>query len=120
LASKDINIDTSKDASETLTINGYKVAIKFSTLWTTGDYKFQQIRSTGYDHVLCFGISPFEAHCWFFERKFALENAKKQHKGGTRSEYWITINPNNPPEWATKYGGTLDIAYQIIQKQTRK
>ena len=119
LASKDLIIDTARDASETILINGHKIAIKFSTLWTTGDYKFQQIRSTGYEYVLCFGLSPFEAHCWFFERKYVISNAKKQHKGGNKSEYWITINPNNPPDWAVEFGGTLDQVYETLRKQTK-
>ena len=77
LASNDLHIDTSKDTSETILINGHKIATKFSTLWTNRFYKFQQIRSTGYDYVICLGMSPFEAHCWFFDRKYALETRDK-------------------------------------------
>lgn len=120
LASKDLKIDTSKDASETITINGYKVAVKFSTLWTNEIYKFQQIRSTGYDIVLCLGISPFDVHCWVFEKKYALEHATKQHKGGAKSEYWMTIDPKNPPDWAKDFGGALSQAYKILKKYTNK
>ncbi len=120
LASKDLQIDTSKDASETITINGRKIAIKFSTLWTNGIYKFQQIRNTGYEYVLCLGISPFDVHCWVFDKKYALEHATKQHKGGAKSEYWITIDPKKPPEWAMEQGGTLSKAYQLLRKKTQK
>jgi len=52
------------DSSEALIFNGVRYAIKFSTLWTSGIYKFQQIKSTGYDYLICLGVSPFEAHCW--------------------------------------------------------
>ncbi|MBN8654200.1 MAG: site-specific DNA-methyltransferase [Anaerolineae bacterium] len=120
LASKDLRIDTSKDSSETISINGHKIAIKFSTLWTNKTYKFQQIRSTGYEFVLCLGISPFEINCWIFERKYALEHAKKQHKGGAKSEYWITIDPKNPPEWAREHGGTLSQVYKLLKRLTQK
>lgn len=116
LASKGADIGRTKDATKTVAINGHKISLKFSTLWTNGIYKFQQIRSTGYEYVICFGISPFAAHCWVFEKSYAIKNATKQHKGGAKSEYWITINPNHPQEWAKKFGGNLDEAYQIIKK----
>ncbi len=120
LASKGVNIDATKDASESLVINGHKVAIKFSTLWTNGFYKFQQLRRTGYEYVLCLGISPFETHCWFFEKKYVLEHATKQHKGGRQSEYWITVDPRNPLEWTKSCGGSLSQAYDLLHKVIKK
>lgn len=120
LASKDLRIDTSKDSSETILINGHKIAIKFSTLWSTGTYKFQQIRNTGYEYVLCLGISPYDVHCWFFDKKYALEHATKQHKGGAKSEYWMTIDPKAPPDWAKEHGGTLGQAYKLLRKKINK
>ncbi len=118
LASKNLRINTLKDASETILINGHKLAIKFSTLWENGSYKFQQIRNSGYEFILCLGISPFDVHCWVFDKKYALEHSKKQHKGGSKSEYWMTIDPKNPPEWAQNYGGNLDQAYKVLRKKT--
>ena len=38
--------------------------IKFSTLWKSGVYKFQQIRDQEYDAMVLLGISPFSAACW--------------------------------------------------------
>jgi site-specific DNA-methyltransferase (adenine-specific) len=116
LASKGISIEKTKDATKTIVINKHKVSLNFSTLGTNKIYKFQQIRSTGYDYVICFGISPFAAHCWVFEKNYALANATKQHKGGAKSEYWITINPSQPQEWTKGFGGTLDDAYQVLKK----
>ncbi|MBI5952422.1 MAG: hypothetical protein HY865_12260 [Chloroflexi bacterium] len=116
LVSKGISIEKTKDATKTIVVNKHKVSLKFSTLWTNKIYKFQQIRSTGYDYVICFGISPFAAHCWVFEKNYALANATKQHKGGAKSEYWITINPSQPQEWTKGHGGSLDDAYQILRK----
>jgi site-specific DNA-methyltransferase (adenine-specific) len=116
LASKGEHIESAKDQSETLVIKGYRFAIKLSTLWAKGYYKFQQIRTEGYDYVLCFGVSPFEVHCWIFERQHALNNATQQHKGTKGSEYWITIKPNDPPKWARGSGGTLEEAYKVLKK----
>jgi site-specific DNA-methyltransferase (adenine-specific) len=112
-ASKGLSTDRSKDSGENLIINGAKIALKFSTLWSNGSYIFQQIRKDGYDHILCFGISPNDVHCWVFEREYAIKNAVSQHKGG--NEYWIKINPKTPQEWVRTCGGTLDEAYLILK-----
>ena len=111
--SKGLITEKPKESSESLIINGKKFSIKFSTLWTNGIYKFQQIRQDGYDYVLCFGISPREAHCWILEREFILEHVAPQHKGA--QEYWFVIKPQTPPDWLRGLGGSLDEALQIIQ-----
>ena len=116
LASQGLHIDTTADSTKTIVLNKHKVSLKFSTLWANGIYKFQQIRSSGYEFVLCFGISPFGAHCWVFEKEYILNNASQQHKGAQSAEYWITIDPNNPPNWAVAHGGTLDEALPILKK----
>jgi len=103
-------------SSVSLMMNNCTVAIKFSTLWTNGTYRFQQIREKGYDFVICFGISPHAAHCWFFSREHILNNATEQHKGAKGSEYWTTINPNKPPEWAKDSGGTLEQALNELKR----
>jgi len=119
-ASKGLYSDRPKDSSESLIINGYRFALKFSTLWTNGIYKFQQIREQGYDYILCFGISPSEAHCWIFDRKYVLSNASPQHKGTRGAEYWIQINPQAQDDWTKNYGGTLDQAYDILFNLKKK
>jgi site-specific DNA-methyltransferase (adenine-specific) len=119
-ASKGLSTDKSKESSETLVINGSRIAMKFSTLWVTGVYKFQQIRQGGYDYVLCLGISPFDAHCWVFERKHALKHATLQHKGAKGGEYWIAIDPLHPEDWTQGCGGVLDQALQILRGLNKK
>ncbi len=114
LASKGILVESSKDTSETLIIKGHRVAIKFSTMWGKGFYRFQQIRSVGYDYVICLGIAPLEAHCWIFPREHIIRYATQQHKGS--NEYWIPIYPNNPPDWAKGWGGSMDDVFKIIKK----
>lgn len=103
------------DASEALVFNGVRFAIKFSTLWTNGVYQFQQIKSSGYDYLLCLGISPFEAHCWIFSREEAILHGKPQHKGANGAEYWLSITPKHVPEWAINCGGSLDQAIKILR-----
>ena len=89
-------------------------------LWAEGSYKFQQIRNEGYDYLICLGISPSDAHCWVFQREFIVEKSTPQHRGSKGAEYWLTINPMLPPEWAKECGGTLDEAYIIIKNLKRK
>ncbi len=113
LAGKGEQIESAKDQNETLLIKNHRCAIKFSTLWARGFYKFQQIRAEGYDYVICLGISPFEAHCWVFSREHAIKNATQQHKGA--KEYWIHIDPKNPHVWTQDCGGTLNEAYEVIK-----
>lgn len=121
LAGKGMSLDSTKDSSETLSISNLRFATKFSTLWTNGIYKFQQIRPSGYDYVICLGISPFDAHCWVFPRKYAIENAKPQHFQGKKVvDYWLEINPHEPKDWISGHGGTLDQAYSILKKIKKK
>ena len=120
LASKGLQIEKIKNLGKVLLINGFRFATKFSTLWMTGSYKFQQIRANGYDYVICLGISPFDAHCWIFERNYIIKHAKPQHKGTKIADYWIEINPNQPPEWTKGYGGTLDEAYRNLKSLRKK
>ena len=121
LAGKGMQLESTRDASETIRINGLQFAIKFSTIWTTGVYKFQQIRAKGYDYVICLGISPFDAHCWVFDRKFAIEHAKPQHFQDKKIvDYWMEINPLEPKEEIRDCGGTLDQAYRILKKLKKK
>jgi len=120
LTSKGIQIEAAKDSSETLLIGSYRFATKFSTLWTTGVYRFQQIRASGYDYVICFGISPFDAHCWILERKHAIEHAKPQHRGPKVADYWLEINPGRPSDWILDHGGSLEKGYRILKSLLKK
>jgi site-specific DNA-methyltransferase (adenine-specific) len=116
-AAKGLTIDYPKDTKASLIINGYRIATKFSTLWSVGSYKFQQIRNEGYDYLICLGISPSEAHCWIFNREYIVDKAKPQHKG---ADFFLTINPENLPEWACKGGGSLNQAYHILKNLKKK
>lgn len=116
-ASKGLSVDYAPDKDATLLINGLRVATKFSTLWSGGIYKFQQIRDLDYEFLICLGISPMEAHCWILNKADVLKHAKVQHKGAKEgSEYWISINPFIPPEWIIKSGGSMEEASAMIIK----
>jgi len=114
-ASKGILAERTKTTNEVLILNGISYAIKFSMLWRSGVYQFQQIKLEGPEYILCFGISPNEAHCWVFERDYAIKHGKQQHTGTKGAEYWLEINTNNIPEWAQGHGGTLEEAYHIVK-----
>ena len=120
LTSKGIQIEATKNPTKVLIINGFRFVTKFSTLWENSSYKFQQIRASGYDYVICLGISPFDAHCWIFDRNYIIDHAKPQHKGARIADYWIEITPNQPEEWTKGYGGTLDNAYRSLKRIRKK
>jgi site-specific DNA-methyltransferase (adenine-specific) len=115
LAIKGVLVERTSDSSETLIYNGIHYSIKFSMLWKNGIYQFQQIKSQGPECVICFGISPFEAHCWVFDRDYAIKHGNQQHKGANDAEYWLSINPKDIPDWAKEHGGKLDDALRIIK-----
>jgi site-specific DNA-methyltransferase (adenine-specific) len=99
-------------SKESLVINGKEFSIKFSSIWETGHYAFQQIDGNGPEYILCFGLSPFDSHCWAIQTKVALEYANQQHKG---SDFWISVNPNNPPDWIEGRGGSMFEVYEVVR-----
>ncbi|MHB8193418.1 MAG: DNA-methyltransferase [Bellilinea sp.] len=111
-AAKGLIVDYPKDKKASLIINGCRVATKFSTLWSEGEYKFQQIRNDGYDYLICLGISPLEAHCWVFKLEDIIDKIKPQHKG---ADFMLSLNPEKLPSWAKNGGGSLETAFAIIK-----
>jgi hypothetical protein len=123
-ALKGLAVDRSPDSEADMLINGHRVEIKFSTLWKTGIYKFQQIREQNYEYSVCLGISPFEAHCWVVSKAILRKNVighLGQHTGSSGQETaWFPVNPNKPPEWIKPYGGTLDQAFPILKSLSHR
>lgn len=116
-AGKGLDVMPGGDPQVDLIIAGRRVEIKFSTLWGNGLYVFQQIRNQSYEYVICLGIAPFDAHCWVIPKEDALRHATPQHTGRSgRDTYWLSINPNSPPDWLKKYGGRLADACAILQQ----
>ena len=112
---KDIKITRINTSGETIKIKNKEYAMKFSTLWKSGIYRFQQIKKVGPEYIICFGLSPLKAHCWIIDRDSAITHGNPQHKGATNSEYWLSINPNNLPDWLDKYGGDFETAISILK-----
>ena len=118
------DVESSPDSEADRIINGLRVEIKFSTLWQTGIYMFQQLRDQAYDVVICLGFSPFNVHCWVLSKKLVLEKwgsgeIRSQH-GGSRGQdtAWLSVNPNNPQIWLTPPSGRPAEAIQVLRQFT--
>ena len=106
----------SPDSDADLIVEGTRVEIKSSTLWASGEYKFQQLRDQNYEIAICLGLSPFTAHFWALPKKVLLQHwqagspgIKPQHRGrGGTDTAWIKLSPHNPPIWMQPYGGYLE------------
>jgi hypothetical protein len=123
-ALKGLSVDRNTDSEADMQINGHRVEIKFSTLWKSGFYKFQQIRDQNYEYCIFLGISPFEAHCWVVNKallkKYVIGHMG-QHTGSEGKETaWITVDPRKLPEWLSSCGGDLDRAFIVLKSLSRK
>lgn len=114
LAARGFNVNRSGDSDADRVIEGKRVEIKFSTLWESGSYTFQQLRDQRYDLAICLGVSPFDAHCWVLEKTTILHewrvthNLTSQHGGASGSDTaWMTVDPGAVPTWLRSHGGTL-------------
>jgi hypothetical protein len=117
---KGLNVRVSPDPEADRIISGRRVEIKFSTLWKSGVYKFQQFRDQNYDFAICLGISPFDAHCWVIPKKLLKKHVighMPQHTGKRGTDtFWLPVKPTDPPSWLKQYGGRLADALAIMQK----
>lgn len=114
LAARGFNVTRAKNSDADRVIESKAVEIKFSTLWESGSYTFQQLRDQQYDLAICLGVSPFDAHCWVIEKRDILRYWKEtgeltsQHGGASGSDTaWLTVNPKSVPGWLRAHGGTL-------------
>jgi hypothetical protein len=119
-AAKGLDVTSSRNPEVDRVIAGKRVEIKFSMLWESGIYNFQQIRDQDYEYVICLGISPFDAHCWVISkdvlRQYVIGHTP-QHTGRRGTDtFWLQVTVASPPEWLTAYGGSLAEAYEIMRK----
>lgn len=117
-AAKDLDVVRSPDAEADRIIAGRRVEIKFSTLWESGVYAFQQIRDQNYEYAICLGLSPFDAHCWVISKRVLRQHVihhTPQHtgRGGTET-FWLHFQVAAPPAWLRSCGGRLADAYRIL------
>ena len=125
LASRDFNISRSPDSDADRIVEGKRVEIKFSTLWASGGYKFQQLRDQNYDIAVCLGIRPFDANCWVLPKADILrlwkdeQIIRTQHGGANGADTaWLAFQADDPPEWLSKYGGTLSDGLRVLSDLT--
>lgn len=121
-AAKGLDVIRTRDSEADRIINNRRIEIKFSTLWTAGTYKFQQIRDQRYDYALLIGLSPFTANCWMVPKSVLMEDPPRpgvsyQHGGRAgRDTRWVSFPAMVPPQWLRRYGGSLAEAYQLLLK----
>lgn len=99
-------------------LEGHSIEIKFSTLWKSGEYVFQQIRpAQDYEQVFALGVSPSTAAAWLIPKDVAVAHASPQHGGSAgRDTLWLRIKAAAPPAWMNDYGGTLEGAEAVIRR----
>lgn len=121
-AAKGLDVTRSPDSDADRIVQGFRVEIKFSTLWKNGSYKFQQLRDQNYQIAVCLGISPFDAHCWVLPKKLIMDSWGKatgitsQHGGQAGSDTaWLTVDPNHVPDWLNSQGGTLRHGFEVLK-----
>jgi len=117
-AAKGVDVTRSNNSEADRIIHGYRVEIKLSTLWRSGDYKFQQVRNQDYDYLFCLGLSPFSAHAWFIPKSVLLQYVighMGQHTGVSGTDTaWIGFKADVPYDWMQPFGGTLASAWAYL------
>lgn len=117
---KGLSVRNSPDTDADRIIEGRRVEIKFSSLWKSGEYVFQQFRDQNYETAVCLGISPFAASCWVIPKPELLGEPLRaglshQHGGARGSDtIWLRLDASRPPAWLAPYGGTLESAMRLL------
>ncbi len=116
-AAKGLDVTGAGDSEADRVIGGRRMEIKFSTLWESGTYTFQQIRDQDYEFAVCLGVSPFDANCWVVPKDIIRRHAPPQHggKAGTDTR-WLTFPAESPPAWIHEYGGRLADAFVVLRR----
>jgi hypothetical protein len=113
-------VERSPDSEADRVIRGQRIEVKFSMLWETGIYKFQQVRDQDYAHLFCLGISPFEVHAWMVPKEVLREHVigvQGQHTGASGADTaWFSVLPAHPPAWLSPWGGTLEEAKVLLEE----
>lgn len=121
---KEFIVSKSGDSEADLVLNGHRIEIKFSTLWRSGVYTFQQLRDQNYEYAFFLGISPFAAHGWFVSKNILRQHIighTPQHAGKAGSDtFWLTFLSNTPPTWLMPWGGTMSEVYQAMYREIGK
>lgn len=118
-AAKGLDVTASGDSEADRVIAGWRVEVKFSTVWASGVFKFQQIRDQNYDYAICLGLSPFDAQSWLISKE-ALRcyviGHTPQHAGARGTDtFWLSFPASAPPAWLADCGGTLAKTYELLR-----
>jgi hypothetical protein len=105
-----------------LTIEGLKVEVKFSTLWASGVFKFQQLRDQDYEVAALLGLEPQDVRIWLPEKHLLMEHvlynpAAGQHTGRDAGDtFWISFRAGVPPAWLAETGGMVEEAERVLEE----
>ena len=119
-AAKGFDVVAAPNSDSDRVIGGLRTEIKFSTLWKSGTFTFQQIRDQQYDIVFCLGLSPFDAQSWVIPKEVLMDEptgVKSQHGGqaGTETK-WLQVDPANLHPWLEAWGGQLADSYAVLRR----
>jgi hypothetical protein len=120
-ASKGFDVTRPSNSDHDRKIEGLKVEVKFSTLWTDHKiFKFQQIRDQDYEFCFLLGLSPFDAQAWFVPKAELAYNRPPalapQHGGAAgRDTRWLSFPAASPPAWLDPFGGRLSKVEALIK-----
>lgn len=122
-AAKGFDVVRTGDSQADRIIEGHRVEIKFSTLWKSGGFKFQQIREQNYAFCLCIGISPFDAQAWLLPKAVLREHVighMGQHTGAAGADTaWLGFPADTPYPWMEPYGGRLADVRRLLTENGR-
>lgn len=122
-AAKGLDVVRSPHTDADRIIEGNRIEIKFSSLWKSGVYKFQQIRDQDYDYLFCLGIAPFDAQAWVLPKALLHKHvigSMGQHTGASGTDTaWLSFRSGSPYSWMDAYGGTLRHAFEVLQSAGR-
>lgn len=122
-ASKGFDVVRSPNSQADRIIEGHRIEIKFSTLWTNGGFKFQQIRDQDYDYCLCLGLSPFDAQAWLLPKDVLRRHVigiMGQHTGAAgRDTAWLGFPADRPYAWMEPFGERLRDVARLLSEAGR-
>lgn len=94
------DVSTALNKKHDFILNSSKIEFKSSRIWNTGEYKFQQIRSQGWDYLIAIGIynlSPDVLHWYACTYQEAIAISDGQHGGNKSNIKWLpSIQPGKP------------------------
>jgi hypothetical protein len=96
----------------------YRIQVKTSTLWDSGNFRFQQIRDQNYDFLLCLGLMPTDVSAWLIPKQTVIEHLDGvggQHTGASaRETLWMNPVPGANGTWIDEYGDQLSDVRQLL------